>query len=167
MGLSELSAVLWQQRELLDLLQFKLETEALILTHGQPRYLARATDEIEFVLAELRKVELLRATHGETTAVELGLHAEATLAQMAEVAPSPWGEMLDDHRSALLAAVAEISATSMRNRDLLAAGARAAQETINALRNQVEEPVAASTSYTASGSSAGTDLFVRILDQAF
>jgi hypothetical protein len=75
--------------------------------------------------------------------------------------------MLDDHRSALLAAVAEISATSMRNRDLLAAGARAAQETINALRNQVEEPVGASTSYTASGSSAGADLFVRILDQAF
>ena len=43
MGLQEVSTTLWQERNLLELLLFKLEEEQLLLAAGRTRWLARAT----------------------------------------------------------------------------------------------------------------------------
>ena len=40
MGLSEVSNILWRQRQLLELLLFKLEEEQLVLKSGSTRWLA-------------------------------------------------------------------------------------------------------------------------------
>ena len=64
MGLAEVSSTLWRQRELLELLLFKLEEEQVLLTSGRTRWLARATREVEVVLEEIRRAELLRALPG-------------------------------------------------------------------------------------------------------
>ena len=45
MGVHELSALLWRERELLEVLQFKLEVEQLLLTTGNTRWLNRASAE--------------------------------------------------------------------------------------------------------------------------
>jgi len=45
MGAHELSALLWRERELLDVLQFTLEVEQLLLTTGNTRWLNRASTE--------------------------------------------------------------------------------------------------------------------------
>ena len=61
MGLSEVSNILWRERQLLQLLLFKLETEQLILSNGRTRFLTDATREVEMVINELKEVELMRA----------------------------------------------------------------------------------------------------------
>ena len=45
MGAHELSALLWRERELLDVLQFTLEVEQLLLTAGNTRWLNGASAE--------------------------------------------------------------------------------------------------------------------------
>ena len=51
----DLSARLWHERELLDLLTFKLEEEQLLLTAGRTRWISHATREVEQVLERLRR----------------------------------------------------------------------------------------------------------------
>ena len=82
MGLSELSGVLWRERQLLELLLFKLEEEQLILTSGKTQWLGHATREVESVLDQIRGVELGRAVEAEDAALALGLEPGA--------GSSPW-----------------------------------------------------------------------------
>ena len=67
MGLAEVSGILWKERELLELLLFKLEEEQLVLASGRTRWLAHATREVEFVMEQIRTTELLRATEEVAT----------------------------------------------------------------------------------------------------
>ena len=60
MGLREVSAILWRERHLLELLLFKLDEEQLVLAAGRTRWLPRATREVEMVLEEIRQTELER-----------------------------------------------------------------------------------------------------------
>ncbi|HEX9968583.1 MAG TPA: hypothetical protein VGB03_00465, partial [Acidimicrobiales bacterium] len=59
--MSELSNLLWRERRLLDLLQFKLEEECLLLETGRSRWLAHAARETELVVDEIGRAELARA----------------------------------------------------------------------------------------------------------
>ncbi|MEV1288100.1 flagellar export chaperone FlgN [Micromonospora sp. NPDC049679] len=130
MSLTELSSVLWRTRELLELLLFKLEEEQLLLASGRSRWLAHATREVELVLDQIRQVEVLRATHAQAAALDLGLDAYASLGQLADTAPMPWSEMLHQHRKAFLTLTAEISGLAETNRELITVGQRAVRETM-------------------------------------
>ncbi|HYT40470.1 MAG TPA: flagellar export chaperone FlgN, partial [Acidimicrobiia bacterium] len=103
MGLREVSAILWRERHLLELLLFKLDEEELVLAAGRTRWLPQATHEVEMVLEEIRQTELERAVEVSRMAVDLGLPAGAGLRQLAESAPEPWQGMLTEHRQAFLA----------------------------------------------------------------
>src|SRR5260370_24300213 len=52
MGLREVSAILWRERHLLELLLFKLDEEQLVLAAGRTRWLPRATPDVEMVLQQ-------------------------------------------------------------------------------------------------------------------
>ena len=54
MALSDVSNILWRERQLLELLVFKLEEEQLVLAAGRTRWLAHATREVENVLGEIQ-----------------------------------------------------------------------------------------------------------------
>ena len=140
MGLAEVSAVLWRERELLEVLVFKLEEEQLVLGAGRTRWLARATREVEVVLTEIRRAELARATEVDGVATQLGLAPGPSLAQLADAAPGPWSGLLREHREAFLALTTEITAMAEANRDLLTAGQRAAWEAMLALSGQTTTP---------------------------
>ena len=109
MGLAEVSTVLWTERELLELLLFKLEEEQLVLASARTRWLAHATREVEMVIEQIRSAELSRAVAVDELAAELGLQPGPSLTALADAAPSPWDEMLRDHRKAFLALTDEIS----------------------------------------------------------
>ena len=47
MALADFCRILWRERELLELLLFKLEEEQLVLASGRGRWLAHATHEVE------------------------------------------------------------------------------------------------------------------------
>ena len=138
MSLTDLASVLWRSRELLEMLLFKLEEEQLLLASNRSRWLSHATREVEVVLDQIRQTEVIRAAYAQDCAVELGLPAEASLGELADAAPEPWGDLLHQHRKAFLLLTSEISALADVNRDLLTAGQRAARETMLAFAETVE-----------------------------
>jgi hypothetical protein len=133
MGLREVSAILWRERHLLELLLFKLDEEQLVLAAGRTRWLARATREVEMVLEEIRQTELERAVEVSRLALDLGLPAGASLRQLAEAAPPPWQDMLVEHRQAFLSLTEEVTGLVQTNRELLARGQKAVRDVLASL----------------------------------
>ena len=130
MGLPELSAVLWRERDLLEVLLFKLQEEQLLLAADHVRWLPRATREVEVVLEEMSRTELARSVDGEGVALSLGLPADASLAEVAMAAPEPWSDLLRQHRLALQALTAEVRELARVNEDLLRRGSRTLDRTL-------------------------------------
>lgn len=128
--LSGLSNILWQERQLLELLAFKLEEEQLVLAAGRVRWLPHATREVEMVLEEMRRAELERAVEVEAAAAALGLGPNPSLQQLTAAAPAPWGAILAEHRKAFLASTQDVATLAQVNRELLAKGQRAAREAL-------------------------------------
>ncbi len=131
MSAQDLSALLWQERELLELLVFKLEEEQLLLTSGKTRWLHHATREVEQVLGRLRDIGLVRAVHASGVATAWGIDDGATLRELAAAAPEkPWQELLSAHLEAMTALVAQITALRDTNHQFLKAASRSTQETL-------------------------------------
>lgn len=133
MQLSEVSNILWRERQLLELLLFKLEEEQLILASGRSRWLTHATREVETVLAEIKRVELDRAVELESVAGQLGFRRTPTLKELAELTNGPWGKIFSEHRNALLELAQEIDGLAQSNREMLARGQRAARDALQTL----------------------------------
>lgn len=168
MGLSEVSNILWRERQLLQLLLFKLETEQLILSSGRTRFLSDATREVEMVINELKEVELMRAIAVDTLAAELGLGPSPSLSDLAASTPSPWDKIFEEHRKAFLADTQEIFTLAQVNRELLSHGHKAARDALEWLANGGttgdEPPVDA---YSASGSAAAPSASgAKLVDEA-
>jgi transposase len=160
MALSDVSNILWQERQLLELLVFKLSEEQLVLAAGQSRWLAHATREVETVLREIKRVELERAVFVADAGRELGLSGSPTLRELSGLTPAPWDGIFTEHRRALLTLAQEIDAITKSNRDLLQRGNHAARE---ALASMGEIDINA---YDARGSLPDRSLALRIVDEA-
>ena len=145
MGLAEVSNILWRQRHLLDLLEFKMEEQQLLLAAGRTRWVARATNEVERVLEELRTTELVRSVAVEEAARDLGLHPGPSLRELIAAAPEPWADILAQHRDAFLTLTGAVTVLAQQNQELLG---RVEQATRDVLGN-MGEPVA--TVYTPDG----------------
>ena len=159
-ALANLSNALWRIREVLDLLTFKLETEQVLVAAGRSRWLGRATHEVELVLEEVRHAELRRAVELGDVADALGLPPDCSLRELAEAAPSPWDDVLSDHRETLLSATTEISSLAESNRALLDSGYVALQEALGLL-----SPAPEAATYTAHGATTPQSTR-RLFDQS-
>src|SRR5690242_19256564 len=115
MALNDVSNILWRERQLLELLVFKLEEEQLVLAAGRTRWLAHATREVETVLAEIKRVELERAIEVQAVAQELGMETAPSLRELASLVPSPWDGIFEEHRRALLETAQEIDSVAKAN----------------------------------------------------
>jgi FlgN protein len=151
-----LSSLLWRERELLELLLFKLEVEQLVLTGGRSQWLAFAAREVESALEEIRDVELLRAVSVDCVAAEMGLEPGPSLAEIARASGEPWRAIWLDHREAFTTVTTQIREMSQNNRVLLTAGYQAAQATLLSMTET-------SVTYGADGAVA-TDRPVSIID---
>lgn len=159
MSMEDLSSVLWRERELLEMLLFKLEVEQLILEQGRTRWLAAAAREVETVLENIRETELARAVAADAVAGELGVEPNPSLRELAEAIDEPWRGILLDHREAFTTVATQITNLAESNRELLTVGYRAAQET---LRTISEGP----GTYTADGSTTTGDRRTAMLDRS-
>ncbi|OLB81476.1 MAG: flagellar biosynthesis protein FlgN [Actinobacteria bacterium 13_2_20CM_2_71_6] len=130
MGLADLSSVLWRERDLLELLLFKLDEERLLLAAGRTRWVAHATAEVDIVLRQLRQTEVLRAAEVVAVAAAFDLPGDASLAQLADRVDDPWSGLLREHRDAFLTLTAEINALAEANQEMLTTGLRAVRETM-------------------------------------
>ena len=162
MSLDEVSQTLWQERQLLDLLVCKLEVEQLVLAAGRSRWLPAVTREVEYVLAEVKQVELLRAVLVDAVAEQFGLSPGCTLRELAGAVPTPWDSIFEQHRMAFLISAEELRAVARINQDLLAQGARAVQDALAWLCESTDRPDAAI--YSPVGAHAGASAGARFVD---
>lgn len=157
MGANELSMQLWRERELLELLLFKLEEQELLLAAGRSRWMKFATREIEQVLEGLRAVGIARVVEGDTVAAEWGAPEGASIRQLIEHAPEgAWRDVFTDHLRAMTGLTDEIGRLRDTNSEQLRAVMRATQETIAGLGDDTGE-------YTTHGDRARDDS-ARIVD---
>src|SRR5690348_3906654 len=142
-----LSTLLWREQELLDLLLFKAEEKQYLILTGKTRWLPRIAHEIEVILDQLRTLEVERSAATEAMAIRLGVGANPSLRQLAEVAPAPWNDLFAKHHEALLVLVTELRSLSDTNRELIEGGLAAIGEALL----QVKSP--SSGTYGSTGRS--------------
>jgi len=158
---NEVSNILWRERQLLELLVFKLEEEQLVLAAGRTRWLPYATREVETVLGEIKRLELDRAVHVDALARVLDTGSSPTLRELTDHAPAPWDRIFAEHRRALLELAQEIDGVARSNRDLLTRGQQATREALASI-GEIELDV-----YTPSGTAqADRGAAFRIIDEA-
>lgn len=157
---AELSGALWAVRGLLERLAYRLEVQRALVETGRATWVARAAQEVEIALEQVRGAELVRAVDTAPVAVALGLDPEATLSQIAALAPAPWDELLAEHRTALLEATRDLTESAAANRDVLAAGAQAVEDVLSRFTG----PTPAAT-YGPTGARQ-TDSTRRLFDQS-
>ena len=133
MGASEVSTLLWRERQLLDLLLFKLEEEQLILAASRPHLLGPASAEVAQVVEQITQCEAEREAASWELAQELGLEPPVRLAALVLAAEEPWTGILADHRKALIDAVERIRTMANATKALLAARLTAVTDALNLL----------------------------------
>lgn len=157
MGANELSIQLWRERELLEMLLFKLDEQQLLLAAGRSQWIQFAAREIDQVLDRLRGAGLARTVEVATVAEEWGAGEASTIRELIEHAPEgAWQEVFADHLRALTKLAAEIEQMRDANAEQLSGVLRATQETIAALGHDTGE-------YTTKGDRARDDA-ARIID---
>lgn len=131
MSLNALNSLLWRERELLDLLEFKMEEQQLLLVAGKTQWIDRASREIDIVLDKVRSTSLTRAVESAPVALQYGLSDDAPLADIIAAITDPvWREVLTGHLMSLRGLTARIAALRENNTVHLRMAQRAAQETL-------------------------------------
>lgn len=120
MGMDDLSVCLWEQRAALEHLAFRLEEELLVLAAGRHRWLTRTVAEVNDAYAAVDRAERRRAEAAKDLARQLGLPAEATLANLAEAAADDDAETLRRHRTILRQLLSTVQELADRASELLA-----------------------------------------------
>lgn len=158
MGTNELSVLLWKERELLELLQFKLEEQHLLLVAGKSRWIDLATREIESVLEKVHTAGLVRAMEASGVAAAWGIADDSSLAEIIDSAPEgPWKEIFTAHLGALRSTSTEIASLRDANDQYLRAAYRSTQETLATLGED-------SSLYGPQGSSSTQHVGAHIID---
>ncbi|MGN6426963.1 flagellar export chaperone FlgN [uncultured Leifsonia sp.] len=161
MAASELSAQLWKERELLELLLFKLEEEQLLLISGKSRWISHATREVEQVMERMRAVGLARTVEVAVVAEEWGIGPDATLRELAAAAPSGiWSDIFTSHLTAMTELTGQIAEVRDTNERLLREAARSTQETLSGLTGSGPDAGV----YGAAGENRPGDTGARLFD---
>lgn len=120
---SAVSSALWVERETLEILRYRLVCQRLVLTAGSERWLATAAAEAQLALERVQAAEVMRAAEVHELVRALGLDPEISLGALATSAPQPWGLLLADHQSQLVALVGQVRGEARENQCLLSAAA--------------------------------------------
>jgi hypothetical protein len=158
--MESLTNALFRERELLEVLLYKLETEQMVLSTGRTRWLGHAAREIEHVMEQLREISVLRSTAVADVAASLNLEADTSLRAIAEVSEDPWRLILLEYRDSFRSLCIEIAAASENNRELLVAGYQGVRDTINLLADTPQ------AGYGADGAATSGPSASRLIDRS-
>ena len=120
--LANLTRILWQQRRLLERVRYHMKVQELILSGTDDWMLTFAVNDVEEVMRAAADVEVARVEITQDLGLALGLGANPSLQTLVEVAPDPYGPMLDEHRAAFLKLASEITSISLNGRAQLQRG---------------------------------------------
>lgn len=134
MNPERLSAVLWHERELLEMLVFKLEEQQLILVAGKSKWLERATDEIGGVAEDLKDLSLSRDITIEGFDGVQDSEGYPSLQEIIDRSNEPvWRDIFAGHLAALRTLTGNIRTLQEANEALIRMALRSAQETLATL----------------------------------
>jgi hypothetical protein len=158
-GANELSAQLWRQRELLELLLFKYEEERLLLAAGKTRWIPQATREIEKVVERLKEASLSLSVALVDVAKVWQLPDGALLRDVVNAAPElMWRDIFNEHLNALIGLITEIRGIRSGNVHLV-------RSALDQARGTIGDPVAPVT-YSAAGRPDYTVPVARLIDES-
>jgi len=158
MGTHELSASLWRERELLELLVFKLTEEQLLLTSGKARWLQYATQEVEQVMNKLRAAGLARSIEVSSLAEDWGVDENSTLRELTiHSTDDTWRDILTAHLVAMTELTREIQELRDLNVQYLRVAIRSTQEAL-------AQDGSASGTYDAKGVTENSLATARMFD---
>lgn len=120
--LANLTRILWQQRRLLERVRYLMKVQELVLAGADDWMLTFAVNDVEEVMRVAAEVEAARVEITQDLGLALGLGANPSLQTLVDVAPDPFGPMLDEHRMAFLELAAEITSVSLNGRAQLQRG---------------------------------------------
>lgn len=109
MVVRDLSVQLLRERDMLELLIFKLDVQRLLIDGGRDRWILRSDSEVDRVIAAMPAVAMSRAICTASVAEAWGEPDAANLAELIDAAPiDVWREIFTDHRQAIRALLAEL-----------------------------------------------------------
>lgn len=153
MGASEVSTLLWRERQLLDLLVFKLEEEQLILAASRPHLLGPASAEVAQVLEQVSRCEAEREVATRELAAELGLESPARLGELVAATGEPWTGIFSEHHKELVSAVERIRSLAAGTKALLAARLAATADALAVLGHAPVEAYVPTDAHVPAGGS--------------
>jgi hypothetical protein len=156
----KLSLVLWQERDLMDTLLYRLEIEQLVLASGRTDWLMRAAREVESVLHEMRETEVLRAVAAAEAAESVGLAGDVPLREIAARADEPWRTTLMDHHEVFTTTVRRLIDLAESNRHLLTQGYHSARETLMGMAGEAPQ------SYSQNGAAVTAAPLSQFVDRS-
>lgn len=150
--------MLWTVRESLEAVLYRLIVVRLILTDGSPRWLPRAEADLQAALETLRSVEVLRAAEVDGIVHAARRPERGSLAALMKIAPEPWPNVFDEHRSSLRLLMTEIEAATAENKRLLLAAVRRRRMPASCTAHPVrdEAAVTAAAAYRSALATLGT-----------
>lgn len=157
-ALERLARCLDEQLAALRHLCFKFEVQEIVLSGGRHQWLNETTAELERAVVAVHATDQALRDALAKGAVALGLSPEATVREVAEVAPEPWGYIFGQHREELQRSVDRVAQLSRTNRQLLARGHAATVTAMQFLGAEVP------TGYDAAGNAATVTGSVGLLD---
>ena len=157
-ALERLARCLDEQLAALRHLCFKFEVQEIVLSGGRHQWLNETTAELERAVAAVHATDQALRDALAKGAVALGLSPEATVREVVEVAPEPWGYIFGQHREDLQRSVDRVAQLSRTNRQLLARGHAATVTAMQFLGADVP------TGYDAAGNAATVSGSVGLLD---
>ncbi len=146
MAATDLSMHLLRQRELMELMLFKLEELEMLVTTGRTRWVRHATAEVERVIAAIGAGTIARDTVFVEVAEEWGAGDVSTLRDLVAAAPTEaWREVMQSHLDAMTQLADEIAQKRSAVDQLLRTALRVTQETIAGWGEPTGEYAAAGT----------------------
>lgn len=132
MAAHALSMQLKREREMLELLLFRLDVQQLLVSAGRTRGIHHAVTELERAITALPTATLSRDTLVTVVADEWGVPDAVTLKQLIAAAPTAtWQEIFTEYLVTMLALVVEIRQMGKLNQQHLGAALRIAEETLS------------------------------------
>ena len=131
MAAHALSMQLKRERDMLELLLFRLDVQQMLVAAGRTRGIHHAVAELERAISALPTATLSRDTLVTVVADEWGVPDAVTLKQLIAAAPSAvWHEIFTDYLVTMLALVVEIRQMEKLNQQHLLAAVRLAEDTM-------------------------------------
>ncbi|MFJ4037750.1 flagellar protein FlgN [Microbacterium sp. NPDC090007] len=153
MAATDLSVHLLRQRELMELLLFKLEELEMLVTTGRTRWVRHASAEVERVIEAIGAGALARDGVFVEVAREWGVPEAMTLRELVEVAPGEaWREVMQSHLEVMTQLADEIAQKRSAVDRHLRTALRVTQETIAGLGEPTGEYAATGSRLTAPSS---------------